>query len=116
MSQEPIEKGVTERKFSFWNFTDKFGHSCSLQKSSCMAEAGNEAVWFGVDNDGEFQILPHGTEAQDKHGFGWQEKNLKELYPNCSVLVSSRMHLTQNMVKMLLPALTHFAKTGELPE
>ena len=30
-------------------------------------------------------------------------------------LVHSRMHLTQDMVKALLPALQHFVKTGELP-
>jgi hypothetical protein len=28
---------------------------------------------------------------------------------------SLRMHLTQDMVKELLPLLQHFAKTGELP-
>lgn len=27
----------------------------------------------------------------------------------------TRMHLTQDMVRDLLPALQHFAKTGELP-
>lgn len=28
---------------------------------------------------------------------------------------SSRMHLTQDMVNQLLPALTHFAEHGQLP-
>jgi len=30
--------------------------------------------------------------------------------------VGHRMHLTQDMVKALLPTLTHFADTGELPD
>jgi len=32
------------------------------------------------------------------------------------VSLTTRMHLTQDMVKDLLPVLTHFAETGNLPQ
>jgi hypothetical protein len=108
----------TSRGFAYAEFEDEYGQKCSIQKSSRMAYGpGDECIWIGVENPtNEFRILPQTTAAQKKHGFGWQLKKLGDLFPECESMFPDRMHLTQNMVKMLLPVLEHFAKTGELPE
>lgn len=108
----------TSRGFAYANFEDKYGQTCSIQKSSIIPdERGGECIWLGVENPtNEFKVLPQTSEAQKKHGFGWQIKKLGDLFPDCESMFPDRMHLTQNMVKMLLPALKHFARTGELPE
>ena len=108
----------TSRGFAYSKFTDKYGQECSLQKSSRMSDGpGDECIWLGVNNnEGNFKIMAHDMVAIEKHGRGWQDKSLKDLFHGCDVLVPDRMHLTQDMVKMLLPVLQHFAETGELPE
>lgn len=62
------------------------------------------------------------------HALGRPVDPLRESYRNhfylCSdegdldgqVVIFSRMHLTQDQVKKLLPHLQHFAETGTLPE
>lgn len=83
-----IKKARTERGFRRWDFADRYGQKCSLQKSSL---AGEEAIWFGVDVNIPKELGGEGKEVHE------------------------RMHLTQKMVKQLLPALQHFAEKGELP-
>ena len=101
-----IEK--TERGFSILKFTDRYGNKCSLQKSSLATE---DAIWFGVD-DANPQIM-----ASDAHKLGiptlsnngWVKFDIPK-----EVLLSTRMHLTQEQVIELLPILQKFAETGEL--
>ena len=101
-----IEK--TNRGFSITNFTDRYGAECSLQKSSLASE---DAIWFGI-NDASPKIM-----ASDAHRLGipttanngWVKYEIPK-----EVLISTRMHLTQDMVIALLPYLKKFAKTGEL--
>jgi len=83
-----IKKARTERGFRRWDFDDRYGQECSLQMSSLASEA---AIWFGVDVN-----IPKENGGEGK-------------------VVHERMHLTQKMVKKLLPALQHFAEKGELP-
>ena len=92
-----IEFEKTNRGFVIGEFLDRYGEKCSLQKSSLAFE---EAIWFGTE--GRVSVMVPGK--------GWQDLDLPE-----DSLVHSRMHLTQDMVKALLPALQHFVKTGELP-
>lgn len=75
----------TERGFARVDFDDRYGERCSLQKSSLATE---DAIWLGQN-----------------------EPTLHK--PTGSY--SCRMHLTQEDVRWLLPMLTHFAETGELP-
>lgn len=115
----PLPMERTSRGFAYGSFVDKYGQECSLQKSSRMADGpGDECIWLGVNNNrGEFKVLGHSDAARARNGgWGWQDKCLAEMFPDSDVCVPDRMHLTQEMVKMLLPALQHFAKTGELPE
>jgi hypothetical protein len=94
---EPIEVTQTQRGFDIAKFTDRYGMECSLQKSSLATEA---AIWFGVDDVKPQRCIP---------GMGWTPV---EFPPD--TLFSSRMHLTQDQVKQLLPFLQRFAETGEL--
>jgi hypothetical protein len=87
----------TPRGFAISNFTDRSGVSCSLQESSLATEA---AIWFGCNSPNPQVLVP---------GEGWKPY---ELPPDC--VTNTRMHLTQDMVRKLLPFLKRFAKTGEL--
>jgi hypothetical protein len=108
----------TARGFLRGEFKDANGESCSIQKSSAFGEEGGELIWLGVNNSkGNFNVLGRDDEARAlTGGWGWQEKSLAQMFPNCDVNVPDRMHLTQKQVKDLLPILQHFVKTGELPE
>ena len=43
-----INLNVTERGFDFAAFTDRYGKSCSLQKSSLATE---DCIWLGVESE-----------------------------------------------------------------
>lgn len=79
----------TERGFGRIEFADRYGQECSLQDSSLATEP---AIWFGVDNTGPDLNGPSGKRNEQ---------------------VGVSMHLTQEMVKELLPFLKWFAETGE---
>lgn len=133
----------TERGFRIAKFTDRYGDECSLQKSSLATE---DCIWFGISQvkpiimahdarvlaDSRRQLSSHEQYRVEKPGplvrgeketaeealtrsknqpNGWVEWPIPE-----EVQLHARMHLTQDMVKALLPALQHFAETGELPE
>lgn len=84
-----LDQGSTERGFSHMKFMDRYGQECSMQHSSLANES---SIWLGVDNTGKHLTGPSGKTNEQ---------------------VSARMHLTQAMVKQLLPYLTAFAKTGD---
>jgi hypothetical protein len=75
-----------------------------LQESSLATEA---CVWLGCKEIGLKRFTP---------GLGWEdvplEQNPNGVYHNAN----TRMHLTQAMVRQLLPALQYFADHGELPD
>jgi hypothetical protein len=79
----------SDRGFADITFLDRYEQKCSLQDSSLAFEP---AVWLGVINTGEHLSGPNGEKSAD---------------------ITARMHLTQSMVKTLLPYLQHFAETGE---
>ncbi len=93
-----MENGHTLRGFRLSEFTDRNGVRCSLQKSSSAME---ECVWLGC-NEPELKRLVKGQ--------GWTPVELPY-----EVSANTRMHLTQEMVAAMLPALQHFVETGELP-
>lgn len=90
---------LTNRGFVIGDFLDEYGTPCSIQKSS-LAE--KDCIWLGV-HDARPKICVYGE--------GWKEISLPE-----GAMISSRMHLSREHVKELLPILQHFADTGELPE
>jgi hypothetical protein len=97
---------TTERGFAIAEFTDLYGAECSLQKSSLATE---DAIWFGVT---EPEVSETGWHPD------WPARARPVSAERLKALnfdVFGRMHLTQDMVRELLPALQHFAETGELP-
>lgn len=94
-----IKKLKTDRGFDRIEFFDRYNEGCSIQKSSLATE---DCIWFGIDNP-EPQIL--------KEKVGWKKFDIPK-----EVLINSRMHLTKEMVKELLPVLQRFVDTGEINE
>jgi hypothetical protein len=99
----------SNRGFSYSEFQDRYGAKCSIQKSSLATE---DCIWFGIDKC-EPKIMASDAIKLgiSNHGQvnGWVPYEIPE-----QVLLSTRMHLTQDMVKELLPHLQKFAETGEL--
>lgn len=94
-----ITEGKNQRGFRYNTFTDRYGAKCSIQKSSLAFE---DAIWFGCDELGLKKFTPHQ---------GWEDIEIDMT----THVANTRMHLTQQMVKDLLPTLQYFAETGELP-
>lgn len=87
---------TTNRGFGLIKFKDYYGIECSMQDSSL---ATTPCIWFGVDN-----VVPKICIK----GQGWIPYPIPD-----EVLLSSRMHLSQDQVKELLPYLIFFAETGK---
>lgn len=43
-----MEKKTTARGFAYYNFIDRNGHHCKLQKSSVASE---DAIWLGTEGE-----------------------------------------------------------------
>lgn len=97
-----IERTETARCFRLIKFKDRYDAPCSIQKSSLATE---DAIWLGVD-DPNPQIM---ASKIMEGGTGWVKYPIPE-----DVLISTRMHLTVDQVKELIPILQNFVKTGEL--
>ncbi|MDY6957848.1 MAG: hypothetical protein SVK08_01690 [Halobacteriota archaeon] len=91
------ERTKTQRGFTLIKFKDKYGASCSIQKSSLATE---DAIWFGID-DPDPKIC--------EQNVGWKPYDIPK-----EVLLTTHMHLTQDQVRNILPTLQKFAETGEL--
>jgi len=98
----------TNRDFDKIEFVDRYGDICNIQKSSL---AGEDAIWFGVQ-DANPQIMASEAEAAGVYTdetTGWVPYPMP---PN--VLLTTRMHLTRELVAELLPILQRFVDTGEI--
>jgi len=95
----------TNRGFQIGSFTDAHGVNCSLQESSIAADEGH--IWLGCSELGLKRFEP---------GKGWSDVEIEHDPLGSGVMHTAnlRMHLSQSMVRDLLPALQHFAETGEL--
>ena len=96
------------RGFAYIEFIDRYGVKCSIQKSSL---ATDDAIWLGVDDASPKILASKAAEFGIKtvKTTGWVSYPVPK-----DVLLTTRMHLTQEMVRDLLPALQRFADTGEL--
>lgn len=94
-----MELKKTERGFECIEFKDTYGIKCSLQKSSL---ATKNAIWFGTDVT---DLIIFEDENRGKY--------IKTKMP-VTFSVNTRMHLTQEQVKELLPYLQRFVEVGEI--
>ena len=106
----PIKESTTGRGFHLVEFIDKYGSECSLQKSSLATE---DAIWFGI-NDANPQLMAYDAKKlgiKTEQNSGWVKYPIPD-----EVLLNTRMHLTQEQVKKLIPYLQRFVDTGEILE
>ena len=101
-----MKKSKTERGFAIIEFIDRYDHKCSLQKSSLAFE---QAIWIGVDDPDPKIMASEVTLPDEPTRTGWVKYPIPD-----GVLINTRMHLTQEQVKELLPHLQKFVETGEL--
>lgn len=87
----------TFRGFDRIEFKDFYDTECSLQKSSLATE---DAIWLGV-NDAKPKVLIPGK--------GWIDMSVPD-----DAFTSTRMHLTREQVRELLPHLINFVETGAI--
>ncbi|PZE12262.1 hypothetical protein DMX10_16975 [Pseudomonas sp. 57B-090624] len=95
MRTDELHITTTTRGFQVIVFKDQLGEACSLQLSS-ITDA--PCCWFGI-------TAPY-LKALGAGG-------LQDIPLPPGALVASRMHLTQDQVRALLPHLQAFAETGE---
>jgi len=103
----PLEtKPANDRGFYVAKWTDRYGARCSIQESSLAGEEGH--IWLGCDDIGLKRFEP---------GKGWQDVPLEQNDPHgVTHIANTRMHLSQSMVRDLLPLLQYFAENGDLPK
>ena len=97
-----MNKTHTNRGFGKIEFTDRYGVKCSIQESSLASAEGH--IWFGANDIG----LKHFKAYE-----GWKDVELVNTLEEHYV-ANNQMHLSQSMVRELLPILQKFADTGEL--
>jgi hypothetical protein len=95
-TETELFKDVSPRGFGVISFQDNSKQECSLQDSSLATEP---AIWLGI-NIADPKLFTSGR--------GWEDY----LIPP-DVMINTRMHLTQSMVKQLLPFLIKFSETGD---
>ncbi len=89
----------TNRGFDIASFTDSYGETCSLQKSS---SAFVNKIWLGISK-------PKLTVFENESKGQYIVTNMPENFS-----VNARMHLTRQQVAELLPYLQKFVETGDL--
>lgn len=112
-----MKANKTQRGFSFGNFNDGNGQSCSIQESSAYREGG--MLWLGCN-----EIRLNGFFPYRGGWIEYSDDQLKEIltkHQNCgvdcdTVLANTRMHLTRENVEELVSVMSHWLKTGDLPE
>lgn len=108
----------TERGFGIIKFKDRYGHKCSLQKSSLASE---DCIWFGPDEACPQILASQSEKIKRQQEVLLPTLNRKEAttgwvpYPlPKDVDLYTRMHLSRKQVKKLLPHLIKFVFTGEI--
>lgn len=103
-----MEQTKTERGFAMYEFKDRNGVPCSLQKSSVATE---DCIWLGVDDAAPKVMAIHaaGLGIQTQEITGWVDYPLPK-----EVSLRTRMHLNQEQARALIPILQAFADGGEL--
>lgn len=105
-----MEIKTTNRGFPYAEFTDRYGKKYSIQKSSLAFE---DCIWLGLDDPEPMVMASRAAEVglDTEETTGWVPYPI----PSC-VSIKTRMHLSIENVKQLLPLLQRFVETGEIQE
>ena len=96
--------------FLGFSFKDIYDNQCSIQESSL---ADDNCIWFGPDDANPKVLASRAASVgvETKETTGWVP------YPiPVEILLYTRMHLSQEQVRELIPVLQHFVDHGYLPE
>ena len=102
-----MEIKCTSRGFSYYNFDEGNGKTCSIQESSAAEQA---YIWLGCDEIGLKGFIPNGDPS-------WRDvtdEQMQEKFGFKYIIANNRMHLTQEQVKELIPILQKFVDTGSI--
>ena len=101
-----LNKKNTSRGFSLYEFRDRNGIECSLQKSSIATE---NCIWLGANELGiqEFVAYREPNAWEPRPEF---DKHTMEHH----FVANNIMHLSREQVAELLPVLQKFVETGEI--
>jgi len=99
-----MKREKTDRGFAIIKFKDRYDTPCHILESSL---ADDDCIWFGCDEPNP-RIM---ASVVVPGGVGWVPYKfpLEE-----HVLTDTRMHLSREQVKELLPILQKFVETGEI--
>lgn len=107
-----VKSEARTRFFSRGEFVDSKGVECSIQESSAAMLGSGDCgpfIWIGCDKIDLQEFTP---------GQGWKprpEFDEPDNFPHGkSYIGNTRMHLSQEQVKELLPILQHFAEHGSI--
>lgn len=103
-----MDKKLTSRGFSYYNFKDVYENECSIQKSS---NAIQDCIWIGCNDVGLKGFIPYGIPDP------WQDvpvERLKNVFGFQYIVANNRMELNREQVAELLPILQKFVETGEI--
>lgn len=106
----PVSLRATQRGFSIGEFNDQYGLKCSIQKSSV---ATKDCIWLGVDDPKPEIMVSDARKLGITNSMenGWMSYSIPR-----EVSIHTRMHLSREDVKKLLPLLQRFVETGSLTE
>lgn len=107
---KPFEIDKTQRGFSIGKFKDQYGNKCSIQTSSI---ATKDCIWLGFENAKPVIMVSDArklgiTESNEN---GWMPYHIPS-----EVLIPTRMHLSREDVRKILPLLQKFAETGSITD
>ena len=110
MNKPLFQSKFDVRGFQGIRFEDQYSTECSIQESS---SAMCNAIWLGVSQAKPTIMAINAKKLgiPTDETTGWVDYPIPE-----DVLISTRMHLTRDQVRQLLPVLQHFVDHGELPE
>lgn len=97
---------------NFAEFEDRYGHKCSIQKSSLAEE---DCIWLGL-NDADPKIMSSDATRMGLRGRTFDERGWIPFKIPKKVSLNTRMILTQETAAELIPILQRFVETGELYE
>lgn len=106
-----VEFDKTNRGFTIGEFKDYYDAKCTIQDSSI---SWPDCIWLGIaDPDPKIMATNAIRLGLPNHGetTGWVPYEIPE-----EVMVSTRMHLSRDQVRDLIPVLQHFVDTGFLPK
>ena len=106
----------TYRGFDLFRFRDRYDSECSLQKSSLATE---DCIWLGVDDASPKVMATKATGVAEVQrvmldGMAHDDSGWVAYPIPTDVSLNTRMHLTRDQVRVLLPMLTNFVETGRL--